>query len=155
MEALTLLHIPSRLFHDVRPKHELPNHVSAFSRFPAEKTWRTKISNSPRSSPISSLYESAYASLPFPHTTHHISHPYNNHTNTSPLQDSTAALALVSARPNTSDKPLPVTEEDDADLARAKELLKLHYDVKEKHKRGDLARGLEEARREVGRVTGT
>jgi hypothetical protein len=45
-------------------------------------------------------------------------------------------------------------EEDDVELSRAKELLKLHYDVKERHKRGDLARGLEEARREVGRVVG-
>jgi hypothetical protein len=35
---------------------------------------------------------------------------------------------------------------------RAKELLKLHYDVKERHKRGELSRGLEEARREVERV---
>jgi hypothetical protein len=37
---------------------------------------------------------------------------------------------------------------------RAKELLKLHYDVKERHKRGELSRGLEEARREVERVVG-
>jgi hypothetical protein len=43
-------------------------------------------------------------------------------------------------------------DEDDADLERAKDLLKLHYDVKEKHKRGELSRGLEEARRDVARA---
>jgi hypothetical protein len=37
---------------------------------------------------------------------------------------------------------------------RAKELLKLHHDVKEKHKRGELSRGLEQARRDVERVVG-
>jgi hypothetical protein len=43
-------------------------------------------------------------------------------------------------------------DEDDADLKRAKDLLKLHYDVKEKHKRGELSRGLEEARKDVARA---
>ncbi|KAH4169266.1 hypothetical protein HBH43_115080 [Parastagonospora nodorum] len=70
--------------------------------------------------------------------------------------DPSAALALVSARPNTPThtETQKNAEEDDVELGRAKELLKLHYDVKERHKRGDLARGLEEARREVGRVVG-
>jgi hypothetical protein len=94
--------------------------------------------------------------LPFSSSFHpsyiHTTSPF---TDTILLQDPAAALALVSARPNTSDKSATITEEDDKDLARAKELLKLHYDVKEKHKRGDLARGLEEARRSVARITGT
>jgi hypothetical protein len=64
-------------------------------------------------------------------------------------------LALVSARPDTSIQSEKGIEEDDADIARAKELLKLHYNVKEKHKRGELSRGLEEARREVGRAIGS
>jgi hypothetical protein len=42
--------------------------------------------------------------------------------------------------------------DDDVDLERAKDLLKLHHDVKEKHKRGELSRGLEEARRDVARA---
>jgi hypothetical protein len=74
-------------------------------------------------------------------------------TNAHPPQDPNAALTLVSARPQGSTTNTD-TNEQDADLKRAKELLKLHYDVKEKHKRGELSRGLEEARREVARVAG-
>jgi hypothetical protein len=33
-------------------------------------------------------------------------------------------------------------------------LLKYHYDVKEKHKHGELSLGLERARRDVERVVG-
>lgn len=43
-------------------------------------------------------------------------------------------------------------EEQDKDLNRAKELLKLHYGVREAHKRGELGRGLEEARGMVERA---
>lgn len=43
-------------------------------------------------------------------------------------------------------------DEDDADIQRAKSLLQLHYDVKEGHKRGELGRALEEARRMVAGV---
>ncbi|KAF2750687.1 hypothetical protein M011DRAFT_416871, partial [Sporormia fimetaria CBS 119925] len=87
--------------------------------------------------------------------------------------DPTAALALVSARPAPTAKtsataPLhnePGTEalgqqdkgaaEDaDADIQRAKELVKLHYEVREKQKRGELGRGLEEARRKVVGIGG-
>jgi hypothetical protein len=68
-------------------------------------------------------------------------------------QDPAAALALVSARPHTSAQPSNLaTQEEDTDLTRAKDLVKLHYDVKERHKRGDLSRGLEEARMRVARV---
>ncbi|CAO2656954.1 Nn.00g057570.m01.CDS01 [Neocucurbitaria sp. VM-36] len=80
--------------------------------------------------------------------------------------DPNAALALVSARPSiapphqqdanaqTSTEVLKSEEEDDVDLKRAKDLLKLHYEVKEAHKRGELSRGLEEARWGVERAVG-
>ncbi|KAF2132704.1 hypothetical protein P153DRAFT_262535, partial [Dothidotthia symphoricarpi CBS 119687] len=77
--------------------------------------------------------------------------------------DPTAALALVSARPpspsaSTSASAAPqnpsTLAEDDADLTRAKDLVRLHYEVREAHRRGELARGLEEARRGVERVAG-
>ncbi|KAF1962750.1 hypothetical protein CC80DRAFT_399239 [Byssothecium circinans] len=67
--------------------------------------------------------------------------------------DPSAALALVSARPrrdpttNTSHEIRGA--EDDVDLKRAKDLVELHYEVKERHKRRELASGLEEARRAV------
>ncbi|KAF2634905.1 hypothetical protein P280DRAFT_437900 [Massarina eburnea CBS 473.64] len=66
--------------------------------------------------------------------------------------DPTAALALVSARLDSSSKPsdaaVPVDEQD-ADLKRAKDLVELHYAVKEANRRGELGRGLAEARRAV------
>lgn len=76
------------------------------------------------------------------------------------LQDPAAALALVSARPASSNsnphaQATEANDDNDNDLKRAKDLLKLHYDVKEAHKRGQLSRGLEEARRDVGRAVGT
>ncbi|KAJ4372409.1 hypothetical protein N0V83_004183 [Neocucurbitaria cava] len=70
--------------------------------------------------------------------------------------DPAAALALVSTRSSSSQDPTNNTkasgtdsrnekeeevEEDDVDLKRAKDLLKLHYEVKEAHKRGGLRRG--------------
>jgi hypothetical protein len=72
-----------------------------------------------------------------------------------PPKDPKASLALVSARPNTTNDPTAAADDDqDADLKRAKDLLKLHYEVKEAHKRGELGRGLEEARRAVGKAVG-
>lgn len=41
------------------------------------------------------------------------------------------------------------TEDEDADLVRAKELVRLHYEVKVAQQKGALGRGLEEARRSV------
>ena len=85
------------------------------------------------------------------------------------FQDSTAALALVSARPNppstsstTGNAPTDPTaqnqengaEAQDADLNRAKDLVELHYAVKEAHKRGELGHGLMEARRMVDGAVG-
>ena len=80
------------------------------------------------------------------------------------LQDPAAALALVSARSTDLDstsshdntaKPNTATDdEQDPDLKRAKDLLKLHYEVKEAHKRGELGRGLEEARSLVKKAVG-
>ncbi|KAI8940368.1 hypothetical protein NX059_004061 [Plenodomus lindquistii] len=64
--------------------------------------------------------------------------------------DPTAAQTLVSTRPTTSTTNDAQPEEtDDVELTRAKELLRLHYEVKEAQKRGELGRGLEGARREV------
>lgn len=82
-------------------------------------------------------------------------------------QDPAAALALVSARShdtstsstaaasNTAAAATASQEEADADLARAKELVKLHYQVKEAHKKGQLGRGLDEARGMVARAVGS
>jgi hypothetical protein len=87
--------------------------------------------------------------FPFPHH-----HPTTNLTH---KQDPAAALALVSARPHDQSSPTGATtnqEDDDEDIKRAKDLLKYHYDVKEKHKRGELSLGLERARREVERAVG-
>jgi hypothetical protein len=44
------------------------------------------------------------------------------------------------------------SEDDDADIQRAKSLVQLHYDVKENHKRGGLGQGLEEARKQVMKI---
>jgi hypothetical protein len=81
-------------------------------------------------------------------------------------QDPNAALALVSARPNPSSSattsagdPTASTQEDNAeardeDLRRAKDLVELHYAVKEAHKRGELGTGLMEARKVVDAAVG-
>lgn len=72
-------------------------------------------------------------------------------------QDPKAALALVSARPSPpqdSNATEVTKEEQDADLKRAKDLLKLHYEVKVAHQRGELSQGLEEARAAVARAAG-
>ncbi|RYO33588.1 hypothetical protein AA0113_g4821 [Alternaria arborescens] len=78
--------------------------------------------------------------------------------------DPAAALALVSARStdlnsisshdNTAKPNTATDDEQDPDLKRAKDLLKLHYEVKEAHKRGELGRGLEEARSLVKKAVG-
>jgi len=47
-----------------------------------------------------------------------------------------------------------VDEEQDPELKRAKDLLKYHYEVKEAHKRGEVGRGLEEARSLVRKAVG-
>ncbi|KAF2831002.1 hypothetical protein CC86DRAFT_377924 [Ophiobolus disseminans] len=81
-----------------------------------------------------------------------------------------AALALVSASSSSSPSQLqtsPSTQtahnastsasaanDDDIDLTRAKELLKLHYEVKQAHQEGRLRVGLEGARRDVAGVVG-
>lgn len=39
-------------------------------------------------------------------------------------------------------------------MARAKDLVKLHFEVKEAQRRGELSRGLEEARAMVERAVG-
>jgi len=81
--------------------------------------------------------------------------------------DPAAALALVSARPatkhdsGTASTTAPNEEEgertagqhsDDADLVRAKELVRLHYQVKVAQQAGVLGRELDEARRDVERA---
>ncbi|KAF2442134.1 hypothetical protein P171DRAFT_487390 [Karstenula rhodostoma CBS 690.94] len=70
--------------------------------------------------------------------------------------DPAAALALVSARATTT--PTTSSELDkkdaDADITRAKELVSLHYAVKETHRRGELGAGLAEARASVERANG-
>ncbi|EON64321.1 hypothetical protein W97_03552 [Coniosporium apollinis CBS 100218] len=76
--------------------------------------------------------------------------------------DPTAALALVSARPSTTtstqasqtpEQPDALAE-DDPDLARAKDLVELHYKVKVAHTGGAVDRGLMEAREAVRRAVG-
>ncbi|KAF2662808.1 hypothetical protein K491DRAFT_709471 [Lophiostoma macrostomum CBS 122681] len=71
--------------------------------------------------------------------------------------DPSAALALVSARPpKSSSTTQTIKDEDDndPDIQRAKDLVELHYSLREAHKRGELARGLEEARQGVWRAVG-
>ncbi|KAF2099627.1 hypothetical protein NA57DRAFT_75129 [Rhizodiscina lignyota] len=69
--------------------------------------------------------------------------------------DPSAALALVSARPSpsatTADnaKPKGKNADDDAELARAKDLIDLHYSVKMQHSEGTVDEGLLEARYSV------
>lgn len=88
---------------------------------------------------------------------------------TASSQDPTAALALVSVRPSTKQDSVATstntegkestarrdtTEDEDADLVRAKELVRLHYEVKVAQQKGALGRGLEEARRSVEKALG-
>lgn len=61
---------------------------------------------------------------------------------------STASTTAASTEPSAS------SDDQDADLQRAKELVALHYDVRERCKRGELSRGLAEARRDVERAMG-
>ncbi|RMZ66599.1 Fumarylacetoacetase C-terminal [Pyrenophora seminiperda CCB06] len=72
--------------------------------------------------------------------------------------DPSSALALVSARPNTSTSTITssvgTTSAQDAELNRAKDLLRLHHEVKEAHTRGELGKELEEAREAVRRSVG-
>ncbi|KAF2253449.1 hypothetical protein BU26DRAFT_418669 [Trematosphaeria pertusa] len=75
--------------------------------------------------------------------------------------DPAAALALVSARPDPTTSASSKAERDesreeqeDGDLKRAKDLVELHYAVKEAHKRGELGRGLMDARASVDRAVG-
>jgi hypothetical protein len=69
--------------------------------------------------------------------------------------DPSAALALVSERAEASSAKIEnENKEDDADIKRAKELVELSYVVKEAHRRGELAAGLEEARASVARAVG-
>lgn len=55
---------------------------------------------------------------------------------------------------NDKDKDKDESEEDDVDLKRAKDLVKLHYEVKKAQEKGELSRGLEEARQSVERAVG-
>jgi hypothetical protein len=59
-----------------------------------------------------------------------------------------------STAPSTTAEPDKPAQDDDADLDRAKELVALHYDVRERCKRGELGRGLAEARSAVERALG-
>lgn len=79
--------------------------------------------------------------------------------------DPAAALALVSARPgdvqhsttttaSTNGDAKEKNDDDDVDIKRAKELVRLHYEVKQAHKKGELSRALEEARGSVERALG-
>ncbi|KAF2739311.1 hypothetical protein EJ04DRAFT_427315 [Polyplosphaeria fusca] len=72
--------------------------------------------------------------------------------------DPAAALALVSAGTRTSKSQSQSQSQspdaEDAELKRAKELVEMHYGVKEKHRRGELGNGLEDARRAVERAVG-
>ena len=80
------------------------------------------------------------------------------------VQDPTAALALVSARPlksnsgqakpESKDRNGAGEDEEDGDLKRAKELVELHYTVREASKKAELVRGLERAREAVWRAVG-
>lgn len=82
--------------------------------------------------------------------------------------DPKAALALVSATSSSAPTTNTATNTDaaaaaaataqqddpDPDLKRAKDLLKYHVEVKEAQRRGELSRGLEEARAMVERAVG-
>ena len=105
------------------------------------------------------------------HITPHPSYTHHHTAELTSTQDPAAALALVSARPTSSTSSVPIsststatpsteskdkvaTEEEDVDLKRARELVELHYAVREKCKTGELARGLAEARGDVERALG-
>ncbi|EOA89087.1 uncharacterized protein SETTUDRAFT_106235, partial [Exserohilum turcica Et28A] len=63
--------------------------------------------------------------------------------------------ATATAEPNKTATATTTTHEvSDPDLARAKDLVKLHFEVKEAQRRGELSRGLEEARAMVERAVG-
>ncbi|XPS70373.1 hypothetical protein M3J09_002594 [Ascochyta lentis] len=77
--------------------------------------------------------------------------------------DPAAALSLVSLRASpastdlrttthNTDEILQSTNDNDTDLQRARDLVSLHYEVRERCKTGQLSRGLEAARREVERA---
>ncbi|KAI9662430.1 MAG: hypothetical protein M1821_008597 [Bathelium mastoideum] len=67
--------------------------------------------------------------------------------------DQSAALALVTARPDqSSPAATPSTQNGNAtdpDLARAKDIVELHYSVKVAARENDLSRELEHARDQV------
>lgn len=72
-------------------------------------------------------------------------------------QDPSAALALVSARPQTTtaateEKSKAKNAEEDPDLTRAKDLVDLHYSVKVQHANATVDESLLEARRNVESV---
>jgi hypothetical protein len=102
---------------------------------------------------------------PFPSYLPH-SNPLDPNLANATAQAPAAALALVTAsKPKpASAKPTASTddpgardardEDEDEDLRRAKELVELHYAVKEGHRRGELGRGLREARESVQRAVG-
>ncbi|KAG9201565.1 hypothetical protein G6514_005572 [Epicoccum nigrum] len=78
-----------------------------------------------------------------------------------PPASSTAAAAAAGPAPGPATAALPAehkdeaaAEEQDKDLQRARELVKLHYQVRERCRTGELAQGLAEARREVERALG-
>lgn len=45
-------------------------------------------------------------------------------------------------------------KEEDKDLKRARDVIELHYEVRERHRRGELGVGLEGARRAVEGAVG-
>jgi hypothetical protein len=66
---------------------------------------------------------------------------------------SAPASAATPASASSSSGPADAAS-DDVDLARAKDLVELHYSVKEAHRRGELTRELFEARAAVERAVG-
>ena len=110
--------------------------------------------------------------IPDSHITPHPSYTHHHTAELTSTQDPAAALALVSARPASSTSSVPISstatatpptdnkdevaaeEEEGVDLKRARELVELHYAVREKCKTGELARGLAEARGDVERALG-
>ena len=74
------------------------------------------------------------------------------------FQDPSAALNLVTARPDTSSSPSTTLEKTttfvDPDLSRAKDIVGLHYSVRVAAQEKDLGRELVEAREKVQRALG-
>jgi len=72
-----------------------------------------------------------------------------------PYQDQSAALALVSVRPVSTNASAEKTDskgsvkDEDTDLQRVKDLIKLHYSMKVPHANGEVDSELLEARRSV------